>query len=45
MTIIPKITDMSDNTHDQRVIQAIEDKNTGQEALMEATKALINKYV
>lgn len=32
------------NTHDQRVIQAIENKNTGQEALMQATKALINKY-
>lgn len=33
------------NTHDQRVIQAIESKNTGQEALMEATKALIDKYI
>lgn len=32
------------HTHDQRVIKAIESKNTGQEALMEATKALINKY-
>jgi SNF2 family DNA or RNA helicase len=32
------------NTHDQRVIKAIESKNTGQEALMEATKALISKY-
>lgn len=33
------------NTHDQRVIQAIENKNTGQESLMEATKALIDKYI
>lgn len=33
------------HTHDQRVIKAIESKNTGQEALMEATKALISKYV
>ena len=33
------------NTHDQRVIQAIENKNTGQEALMQATKALIDKYI
>lgn len=32
------------NTHDQRVVQAIENKNTGQEALMQATKALIEKY-
>lgn len=32
------------NTHDQRVIQAIEDKNTGQEALLAATKVLIQKY-
>lgn len=31
-------------THDTRVIGALKRKNTGQEALMEATKALINKY-
>ena len=31
-------------THDIRVVGALKRKNTGQEALMEATKALINKY-
>lgn len=31
-------------THDTRVVGALKRKNTGQEALMEATKALINKY-
>lgn len=31
-------------THDTRVIGALKRKNTGQEALMEATKSLINKY-
>ena len=33
------------HTHDQRVIAAIESKNTGQEALLQATKALIDKYI
>lgn len=32
------------HTHDQRVIAAIESKNTWQEALLQATKALIDKY-
>jgi hypothetical protein len=32
-------------THDTRVVGALKRKNTGQEALMEATKALINKYI
>ena len=32
-------------THDIRVVGALKRKNTGQEALMEATKALINKYI
>lgn len=31
-------------THDIRVIRALNKKNTGQEELMAATKALINKY-
>lgn len=32
------------NTHDEKVIKAIENKNESQESLMEATKALVEKY-
>lgn len=35
---------VASGTHDERVVKAIENKNTGQEALLQAMKVLINKY-